>query len=111
MDELLEVQGNGLVITRQDVLERVNKLLVEHSIQNVMKFNDEIDSFGFVELIVTIEDVFGISIEPNELIMEKFCNIEYITDYLYYKYVNSNVIDAANYNVIPIDFPVESEEY
>ena len=69
-------------ISEATILEKLIEILEQFSIQNYDNFTSEIDSFAFVELVIDIEDAFGIVINPEELVMDVFCNISYITEYV-----------------------------
>lgn len=66
----------------ESIRKSVSDILEQYNIQNIEEFSSEIDSFAFVEMVIGIEDAFGIVINPEELVMETFCNIEYIVEYL-----------------------------
>lgn len=58
--------------------EKVIDLLVKKEIKNVYDFKDEINSYGFIEMILDIEALFQIKIDDSNLIMEDMCNVSNI---------------------------------
>lgn len=88
MEEALTVQEvvvDGVTVTRQMVLDKLAEILNEFNIQDMTDFSQEMDSFAFINMVVSVEDMFGIQIDPEELVMDKFCNIAHICDYLFEK--------------------------
>jgi len=58
--------------------EKIIDLLVKKEIKNVYDFKDEINSYGFIEMILDIEELFQIKIDDSNLIMEDMCNVSNI---------------------------------
>ena len=75
-----------------DTYEKVKKYLTELGIKNVDDFKNEIDSIGFIEIIVQIEQEFDISIDDDYLVIENFSNIDIICDYITLKCNEKEVI-------------------
>lgn len=96
MDDLIQMNQELPKVSTNDIYNSVEELLLEHNVVKLDDFSEEIDSFAFIDLVVDLEDKFGISVETNELIMSKFCNINYITEYLQRNLIEPVVIDVTD---------------
>ena len=96
MDDLIQMNQELPKVSTNDIYNSVEELLLEHNVVKLDDFSEELDSFAFIDLVVDLEDKFGISVETNELIMSKFCNINYITEYLQRNLIEPVVIDVTD---------------
>lgn len=63
---------------RSEILE----ILKNYRVSSIDDFKDDLDSLSFISLIIDIENSFDIVISNEELVMDKFCKIDYIVNYL-----------------------------
>lgn len=83
------------VVSKEDVYNVTKDLLAQIGINDLEHFAEEMESFAFIDFVIGLEDVFGIVIETSELIMETFCNINYIVDYVYRQIFYPDIIDVT----------------
>lgn len=80
--------------TREDIEEKVKKIILEHISKDVEKFNSSsklsehgIDSLDAVEIIMAAEEEFGIEIPDEDA--QKMETMEQIVEYINSKKANS----------------------
>jgi acyl carrier protein len=73
------------------IYEEMKEYLLALGVQNLNDFQEEMDSLGFIEMIVHVEQTYNISIEDDYLLIENFDSIDKLCDYITFKQYEKDV--------------------